>query len=345
MTLSVTPSSSGSPQTRGPDRAEPDAAGVTLDEVERSVGALDKSLSGTLPCVSCGYNLQGLSVLGTCPECGAAVRAAILAMVDPFADELRPIRHRWLVAGGLMLWSVAGLVAVLVAWFVVISGATQSFNNNLAWPVPWQSVTLCVAGSVWLSGLGALAMVRPHAGLGRNNVLLAVMACMAYAPAGYIAMHLVDRTAQRAMLVNADWWSGPTDRIVLRFAFCLLLLVILVGLRPNARALVARSLAIRQGRVDRQTMLVMAGVVGVVMVSDLLGVAASRLAVAGAWAETLRTFATAGMLVGSLLFSIGVGGAVLDCVRIARAVLSPLPGPRQVFAESLRDAPTWGGGQ
>ncbi len=284
-------------------------------------------------------------MLGTCPECGAAVRAAILALVDPFADELRPIRHPWLVACGLMVWSLGGLVAVLVAWFVLISGATRGFPSIQAWPVPWQSITLCVAGSVWLSGVGALAMVRPHAGLGRNNVLLAFIACVAYAPAGYIAMHLVDQTAQRWMLMNADWWSGPSDRIVLRFAFCLLLLVILVGLRPNARTLVARSLAIRQGRVDRQTMLVMAGVVGVVLASDLVGLAGSRLIVNARWSESLRTFATAGMLVGSLLFSIGVAGAVLDCVRIARAVLAPLPGPRQVFSEAFNDAPTTGGGQ
>lgn len=326
-----------------PRRASP-------DEPEREIDLgtdreLDLSLSGKLPCVSCGYNLQGLSVLGVCPECGSAVRAAILAMVDPLADELRPIRHPRLVASGLLLWSLGGMLAVLIAWYVVIAGATLTWRGTLPWTQPWDSITLCVAGSIWVSGLGALALVRPHAGLGKNNVLLAGLACLAYVPMGYVAMHLVDLTSQRTMLVGADWWGGPIDRIILRFAICLLLIVVLVGLRPNARILVARSLAMRQGRVDRQTMLVMAGVVLLVMVSDVVGLTGSRFIVGGRWAESLRTFATAGMLVGSLLFSIGVAGAAIDCIRIARAVLSPLPGPRQVFSDAFRDTPTTGGGQ
>ncbi len=333
------------PGFRGPGPTE---GGNLPPEVPGALvaGNLDKSLSGALPCVSCGYDLRGLSVLGVCPECGAAVRAAILAMVDPLADELRPIRHPWLVAAGLMLWSVGALVAVLVAWYVVLACGMRSSAGGAggtAWPLPWNSITLCIAGSIWVSGLGALAMVRPHAGLGRNNVILAGVACLAYPPLGYVAMHLVDKTAQRMMLIGADWWNGPPDRVVLRFALGLLVLVILVGLRPNARTLVARSLAIRQGRVDRQTMLVMAGVVGVVMVADSVGLAGSRFLVGGRWAETLATFGRAGMLVGGLLFSIGVAGSVLDCVRIARAVLAPLPGPRQVFSGAFDDAPTRGG--
>ncbi len=338
---------SSSPAASSPEPVPRDAS---PEEIERQIalGAeseLDLSLSGKLPCVSCGYNLQGLSVLGVCPECGSAVRAAILAMVDPLADELRPIPHPRLVAAGLLLWSLGGMVAVLIAWYVVIAGVTLTWRGTMPWTQPWDSITLCVAGSIWASGLGALALVRPHAGLGRNNVLLAGLACLAYVPTGYIAMHLVDHTAQRTMLVGADWWSGPIDRTILRFALCLLLIVVLVGLRPNARILVARSLAIRQGRVDRQTMLVMAGVVSLIMVSDLVGLAGSRFVVGGRWAESLRTFGTAGMLVGALLFSTGVAGAAIDCIRIARAVLSPLPGPRQVFSGTFRDTPTTGGGQ
>ena len=55
-----------------------------------------------LPCITCGYNLRGLHADGTCPECGAAIAAAIAVRVELVGDR------RWgrrVVAGaGLLLW-------------------------------------------------------------------------------------------------------------------------------------------------------------------------------------------------------------------------------------------------
>lgn len=335
-----------------PDPAQPDPDAFNFE-------ALDRSLSGTLPCIACRYNLQGLSVLGVCPECGTAVRATILALVDPHADELRPIRHSRLVALGLLLWSGAAFLAAIISWYVVLASAAQAWRGPgapmrgglfaLPWPVPWRSVTICVSWSIWLSGVGALmSLVRPHAGLGRVNIALASLGVAAYVPLGWVATRLLDATSQQRMLSTAEWWSGPADRQLLRLALGLLLMVVLVGLRPNARALVARSLAMRTGRVDRQTMLVMAGVVALMLASDALGLLGARLAATrtDSQGDMLQTFASAGLLVCGLLLTLGIAGAMIDCVRIARAVLAPLPGPRQVLGgDAFSDTPTTGGGQ
>ena len=95
-------------------------------------------------------------------------------------------------------------------------------------------------------------------------------------------------------------------------------------------------------------MLVMAGVVALMLASDTLGLVGARLAATntGSQGEMLQTFASAGLLVCGLLFTLGIAGAMIDCVRIARAVLSPLPGPRQVLgSDTFSDTPTTGGGQ
>ena len=64
---------------------------------------LASELTGDLPCVRCGYNLRGLSIREHCPECDAPVRATILALVDPRASELKPLRRPRLTGWGLVL--------------------------------------------------------------------------------------------------------------------------------------------------------------------------------------------------------------------------------------------------
>src|SRR5690606_27754218 len=83
-------------QGMGPeDRAGPSS--------ERPVGSgpvIARQLKGDLLCIGCGYNLRGLSIREMCPECGIPVRATILGVIDPMADELAPIPRPRLVATG-----------------------------------------------------------------------------------------------------------------------------------------------------------------------------------------------------------------------------------------------------
>src|SRR3954470_14312241 len=86
-----------------------------LDAV-RAESDIARELTGNLPCVTCRYNLRGLSIKSVCPECGTAVRAAILAAVDPYAPILQPLYAPRLAATGLMLWAGGALAAGLLTW-------------------------------------------------------------------------------------------------------------------------------------------------------------------------------------------------------------------------------------
>lgn len=309
------------------------------------IDMLSASLGGALPCVTCGYNLQGLSILTICPECGSAVRATILAVVDPLADELRPIKRPRLVATGLLVWSIAALLAAVVAWYAWSAYVLFGLTQVAVLPLPWGSWPLCVGGCVAISGLGAIGLLWPHDGLGARNFVLALGGVLLY-PLLALTAYMVAAAAEAAVRTGLlELWSPWPDRPLMRLAGAVLLVGVILGLRPNARALVARSLALRTGRVDRQTLLAMAAVAALAALGDVLGMIG--VLVGGLVQEGLRTLGFVLMIVGSALFTLGLIGCVVDSARIAASVLAPGPSLRDVIEHepARRERPTTGGGQ
>ncbi len=310
------------PPSASPVRPSPDAS---ADAPESNI---ERSLTGKLPCVSCGYNLQGLSVLGVCPECGTAVRATILAIIDPLAEELRPIRFPKLVAAGLLLWAAGAFVAVLLGAYAtaaaIAPGSGFGFWRS-HFPL-WASAAVQLA--LVLSGVGALCMVRPHAGVGWRTIASGIVAVIAYGPLIYLSSQLLALTAAAAMAGKIDPWQD-SHLTMYRLAIGGLMLAIVGGLRPAARLLVARSLALRTGRVDRQTMLAMAGSILLAMLGDILGLFGAGIS--GHASDVLKTAGIVLMIVGIFLLLMGIAGSLIDCVRIARSILTPGPTLRQVL--------------
>ncbi len=92
--------------------------------------AAEEVIDANTPCVSCGYNLRGLSVEGTCPECGASVACSIRG------DLLRFSHPRWVgrLGTGAALLFYANLLAIAaVIVDAVISGVVQLQQSSLAW--------------------------------------------------------------------------------------------------------------------------------------------------------------------------------------------------------------------
>jgi hypothetical protein len=108
----------------------------------------------------------------------------------------------------------------------------------------------------------------------------------------------------------------------LRMMAAALMIVVILCLRPNARLLAARSLLMRTGRVDRQTMLTLVAVLGVSIVGD--GATLGSRWVPGPAGQVLGLIGLVIVLVASVLFTLGLVGVVADCWRI-RAVVIDLP--------------------
>lgn len=280
-------------------------------------------MRGDLPCAGCGYNLRGLSVRAVCPECGTPVRATILATVDPYAAALRPVYVPWLTAAGILVWSGAGLAAALLTWFLRANDAAATLAGTALFAHP-QHLDLVVSLATWCvfaSAIGALALVRPHSGIpfwqslvafGGAGALAAAASLYSNLHGGFDLSHIKPYFSPEGM---------HPERIRMRLTMAALLCIAIFGLRPNARLLAARSLLLRMGMVDRQTMLAMAASIGLGALGDLIHLCGTALPDGvSRIASSLGDFMIA---VGAMLFTLGLAGVFLDTLRIAPVLVRP----------------------
>jgi hypothetical protein len=282
-----------------------------------------RKLVGDLPCVVCRYNLRHLSVLEVCPECGTPVRATVLAVVDPYATVLQPVRLPVLTGFGLLIWSGAAALAAIVTWLMRtadVCAVLTGMEMRIAW-APLAGTVLMVA-----SCIGAVVIVRPHARipLWQSAAAVGGIACGLAAAWMYWRLHARYDPSHTRPFVEAI----KEPRTWLRLASGGLMMGAVLGLRPAARVLAARSLVLRMGRVDRQTMMAMAGALGVAALGDVVRLGAAEAG--DTFGSILNTAGIVLIAIGSMLFTMGLFGVLVDCLRIAKVIIRPAASMRDV---------------
>ncbi|MBX3361738.1 MAG: hypothetical protein KF705_09920 [Phycisphaeraceae bacterium] len=273
-------------------------------------------LSGHLPCARCRYELRGLSIASNCPECGLPIGVTILAVVDPYAKELQPIARPHLTFAGLMLWASGAMAVALLMWVMHLGSMAYSMFSITLTP-SWGPLAICIA--TLLSGLGAAVLIRPHAKIPRRQILAAAAASAAFLPLAWLHWDLFSNTANG---LGFDYFSSRVDseRVAVRLLCGLLGVLITIGLRPNARVLVSRSLVLRTGRMDRQTMYALAAAFGVGVLGDAIQLASGGLRPVRM--DVLRSIGVALSVLSALLCTLGLVSIFVDTWRLRRAVLS-----------------------
>lgn len=305
-------------QVPNPDGADPVA------QSER----IARKLAGDLSCINCGYNLRSLSVRSACPECGASVLATVLDAVDPAAGIIAPIRRRRLVAAGLVLWPAAAIVAALLMWlnrFWIEAVALMEVGRP---PPLWLGPATLAAMA--LSALGSAALITPHAGIALRNRLMAASGTLLMA--GLVAIRLSDARAQA--FDPASFLKGTTlepGLLTLRLIGATMVAVLVFCFRPNAKLLAQRSMVLRSGGAERQSMLPLAGAMALIWLGALLG-----LVGVAAGGIVLDTVFYADMILtglGAVLFTIGLWGVLRDALRIAPVILQPRVQPSALLVD------------
>jgi hypothetical protein len=286
---------------------------------------LDRALLGSLPCITCGYDLKGISIRSVCPECGTAVRAAILYQVDPEAEEFQPIFTPHVTAIGIVVWCTAGLVAMLALWWLRLG---EVMRAGLGWTFPmlWAPYAAIILGA--LSGVSVLTFLRPSRGSKWWHVVAALVGGLAYVPLlwGLWQIQILDAVAPSPYL---KYGMALPQRALWRLVMDASIVIVFLGLRPNLRELVRRSLAMRTGRVDRQTLLAMVGAVGVAAIGDCLRLLSWQVSQESS--ELLQGIGSLLVMMGSLFLTLGMVTAVIDGWRISKVILMPPVTLKQVL--------------
>ena len=275
-------------------------------------------LTGDLPCGSCGYNLRGLSVRAVCPECGTAVRATILLAVDPEAEELAPLRRPVLTATALVVMAWAALAAVLGVWAMRLGELMAMLFDG--WPrgVGLRGPTVLALA---LGAAACPALVRPHARVPRWVSVRAIAGVIAYVPLVVLFWHLHTRYDPVRMPVYTGLGFGGIERSVLRLAIGGLAAAVIWGLWPAATGLIARSVVIRQNRVDTQPMSAMVVSLGIAAAGDVLRLGGELTPLLRG--EIPSILVTVLIAVGSFLFTLTLIGLAIDTLRVRPVLVRP----------------------
>lgn len=290
---------------------------------------LDAALTGRLPCVVCGYELQGLSIRGVCPECGAAVRATILYQVDPDADEFKPMRTPRLTAWCLVICAVGSLLLMVAGWAPRLADIVGMMS--LRRPPTALAAGLSVLAAA-VSGVCMLGLIKPSRETPLRRSFGVMIAALAFAPLAWAiwTIHGEIDPVNPAPFIDPAWRPGGR-RTMFRLIFGASAIAILLGFRPVARELVRRSLALRTGRVDRQTLFAMVGALLIAATGDVLHLIAGALPSAETTNSLLSVAGTMFVAVGSGFLTLGVVGAAIDSWRVRGAILTPAPSLRQII--------------
>jgi hypothetical protein len=291
-----------------------------------SESVIARQLTGELFCLSCGYNLRGLSIRSNCPECGVPVRATILGIVDPHADELSPLLHPKLSAIGLCLWSFGALLAVLMVWCARGAEVLRDFGMTTWVPLFFAWVGL---GGLVLSMLGASTMIRPHTGIGRGEAIRSSLGVSLYAAliVVYHAIYINFDTASPSPLLSPG--GDAIGRSALRILLFLLVAAIIWSLCPAAVGLAVRSVIVRTGRVDRQSMIAVLASMGIASLGDLLSIMIQFTP--KSTGDVISVVSVVIISLGSVLFSVGMINIFIDTLRLYPVLERPGVGLSDIF--------------
>jgi hypothetical protein len=282
------------------------------------VNTLARQLTGSLRCVRCTYELRGISITGVCPECGLPVKATLLAIVDPKAEELAPLRAPQRTARGLILWTLSAALAALLVWTIRIAEIAAHLGGPGPAPA-WLGTLVPLAALA--SGVGALVLIRPHAKTPRSaSASAALGAALSLPLAALLAqlhvLHDPGRLTAYTMAVD----DPDRARAWLRLGIGACAAAMALLLRPSARMLAYRSVVVREGRVDRQSLLALAAAFGVAAVGDVLTLARGSLTFISS--DLARAAETGFIVLGSVLVTLALVNLARDSRRLRPIIAS-----------------------
>lgn len=279
----------------------------------------DPVIRRPLRCVQCGYDLEGLSARGACPECGREIVASLASNLDLTAAEREPAPDARRVAWALFLATAGCLVASARLLELALRTAAQELSSSTAETLP--AILLKTASALHLLaifgaalGLLALGLVLPRRNE-RRVLRIRVLGCVGFAL--WLALSL-----------------GPPSAFGLT-ATALPAGMALLSLSPLLRELGPRSRVYRDRESAKQRIDELLLALGIAGIASGCAEFAAKDSANETVVALLRLVADA---CGGLLV-IGLGYLTMNAYWILRAVLRPEPTLSEVFGSDGPGSP------
>lgn len=280
---------------------------------------LNLALTGSLPCIDCGYELQGLTVKGNCPECGRPVRVTLMWVVDPQAEAFQQLPYPRRIARGLVgvfLAPTSVFIAVALSFLFVW---VTAFMDSYFHAARVESATI-----VFVFTSAALAAIAPIA----STVFLGFMYSTVQAEptrkrfllAAQIIATIQGIVVWVSLWLYFAWALGGRDPMnIALIAYAATIAMYLITLRPVVAPLIRRSFLLRTGHVPRQKI----GVVAIVFVVAVIGHSIQEMAPHTRAVESLELLGAILSIVAWILATLGLLGLTRDAFLVRHTLLHP----------------------
>ncbi|MGV6813780.1 MAG: hypothetical protein ACWA5W_02080 [Phycisphaerales bacterium] len=172
-------------------------------------------------------------------------------------------------------------------------------------------------------------MIRPHRSIKRLEAIRAAIGVSLYAPLILVYSELYLGIGLNSGL-GISLGNDSIGKSVLRILLFVMTAGIVWALRPAAVGLAIRSVVVRTGRVDRQSLLAVLGAMGIGALGDvvhLITLALSR----GMLHEALSMGSMVLLALGSVLFTLGLANICIDTLRLYPVLIRPGVGIGDIF--------------
>jgi hypothetical protein len=258
-----------------------------------------------LRCIQCGYDLEGLSARGACPECGREIVASLASNLDLIATDRAPAPDARRVAWALFLATAGALAgSARLPEFAASAAATElaaTTARGLPLLLNKTAAALHIVGFAGAAtGLIALTFVLPRRDE-RRVLRIRVLGCVGFAL--WLAL------------------SVATPNAVSLTATALPVGMVLLALSPLLRELGSRSRVYRDRETAKQRIDELLLALGIAGVASVCAEFAARDSSNETTVALLRLVAAA----SAALVLIGLGYLATNAYWILRSVLNPEP--------------------
>lgn len=284
------------------------------------------TVSASMHCRNCGYDLRGLDASSRCPECGLDIWATVVHTVDPTSSRLPSLRNPVAVGNALVVLTACMLIGALLMSLPAVAGVLESASGSAAgmrgsqwWnrlpSLDWQYALLLFVAGMW--GVWTLAPPRgsePHGPVWDDVWRLSV------GLGGWIAC-----ATMLARLTETQAVSQRHPRLVLALAAGVFAVIGLIGLRGAFAVIGQRSREYRRMRGGRQSVGLIMPAIAVALFGRVIAYITRFDWFPGSWRFAFQTIGQVITAASMLMILIGLAYLVVNAWSIRSALRTPPP--------------------